>query len=104
MAIGLTDEYFDSIYSVLVYPGAYLARQTELQPGGVLCIYGPFRYNGRYTSGSNQDFDLMLQERDPNSGLRDIQDVTALSAQQGLHLRIDHDMPANNRMLEFIKD
>jgi cyclopropane fatty-acyl-phospholipid synthase-like methyltransferase len=75
-----------------------------LQPGGVLCIYGPFRYDGRYTSKSNEEFDRMLQERDPQSGLRDIEDVTALGAQQGLRLTIDHNMPANNRLLEFAKD
>jgi cyclopropane fatty-acyl-phospholipid synthase-like methyltransferase len=75
-----------------------------LQPGGVLCIYGPFRYDGRYTSKSNQEFDLMLQERDPQSGLRDIGEVTALGAQQGLRLKTDHNMPANNRLLEFAKD
>jgi hypothetical protein len=75
-----------------------------LQPAGVLCIYGPFRYGGRYTSESNQDFDRMLQERDPRSGLRDIQDLTALGQGQGLQLRADHDLPANNRLLEFIKD
>jgi cyclopropane fatty-acyl-phospholipid synthase-like methyltransferase len=75
-----------------------------LKPGGVLCIYGPFRYGGRYTSESNQDFDRMLQERDPRSGMRDFQDVTALGQQQGLQLRADHDLPANNRLLEFVKD
>jgi MtfA peptidase len=36
LAIGLREEYFESIFSVLVYPGAYLAPQTELRPGGVL--------------------------------------------------------------------
>jgi Mlc titration factor MtfA (ptsG expression regulator) len=36
LAIRLVDEYFESIYSVLVYPSAYVARQTELQPGGVV--------------------------------------------------------------------
>ncbi|HEY2145038.1 MAG TPA: DUF938 domain-containing protein [Steroidobacteraceae bacterium] len=75
-----------------------------LSPGGVLCIYGPFRYNGRYTSTSNEDFDRMLQERDPKSGLRDIREVTALGARHGLRLRADHDLPANNRLLEIIKD
>jgi SAM-dependent methyltransferase len=75
-----------------------------LPSGGILCVYGPFRYDGRYTSNSNQDFDRMLQERDPLSGLRDIQDVTALAAQYGLRLRADHDLPANNRLLEFVKD
>ncbi len=74
-----------------------------LQPVGVLCIYGPFRYDGRYTSKSNEEFDRMLQERDPQSGLRDIKDVTALGAQQGMRLKTDHNMPANNRLLEFEK-
>jgi cyclopropane fatty-acyl-phospholipid synthase-like methyltransferase len=74
-----------------------------LQPGGVLCLYGPFRYDGRYTSKSNEEFDRMLQERDPQSGLRDIEDVTALGTQQGMRLKTDHNMPANNRLLEFAK-
>ena len=75
-----------------------------LAPGGVLSIYGPFRYDGRYTSDSNRDFDQMLQERDPLSGLRDITAVTALAAQYGLELDADHDLPANNRLLVFSKE
>jgi cyclopropane fatty-acyl-phospholipid synthase-like methyltransferase len=74
-----------------------------LSPQGILCIYGPFRYSGRYTSPSNQEFDRMLRERDPNSGLRDLEELTALAAQYGLRLQADHDLPANNRLLEFIK-
>ena len=75
-----------------------------LAPGGVLCIYGPFRYAGRYTSDSNQEFDRMLQDRDPQSGLRDIQAVTPLAGQYGLRLDADHDLPANNRLLVFAKE
>ena len=82
----------------------YRGLDAVLSPGGIMCVYGPFRYNGRYTSNSNQDFDRMLQERDPKSGLRDIQDLTALAAQYGLRLRADHDLPANNRLLEFVRD
>jgi cyclopropane fatty-acyl-phospholipid synthase-like methyltransferase len=77
---------------------------TVLSPGGVLCIYGPFRYEGRYTSDSNREFDLMLQERDPDSGLRDMQAVTALARQYGLRLDADHDLPANNRLVIFTKE
>jgi cyclopropane fatty-acyl-phospholipid synthase-like methyltransferase len=77
---------------------------TVLSPGGVLCIYGPFRYQGRYTSDSNREFDLMLQERDPDSGLRDMQAVTALAQQYGLRLDADHDLPANNRLVVFTKE
>jgi cyclopropane fatty-acyl-phospholipid synthase-like methyltransferase len=75
-----------------------------LAPGGVLCIYGPFRYAGRYTSDSNQEFDRMLQERDPQSGLRDIQAITPLAGQYGLRLDADHDLPANNRLLILTKE
>jgi cyclopropane fatty-acyl-phospholipid synthase-like methyltransferase len=74
-----------------------------LSPTGIACVYGPFRYEGRYTSESNRDFDRMLQDRDPNSGLRDIKDISALAERHGLKLRVDHDLPANNRMLEFVR-
>jgi SAM-dependent methyltransferase len=77
---------------------------TVLAPGGMLCIYGPFRYAGRYTSDSNQEFDRMLQERDPQSGLRDIQAVSLLADQYGLRLDADFDLPANNRLLVFTKE
>ena len=77
---------------------------TVLAPGGVLCIYGPFRYAGRYTSDSNQEFDRMLQERDPQSGLRDIEAVSLLADQYGLRLDTDFDLPANNRLLVFTKE
>jgi cyclopropane fatty-acyl-phospholipid synthase-like methyltransferase len=75
-----------------------------LAPGGVFCVYGPFRYDGRYTSDSNREFDRILQERDPNSGLRDIREVTTLAEEYGLRLDADHDLPANNRLLIFTKE
>jgi hypothetical protein len=81
----------------------FLKVGAILSADGAFCIYGPFRYDGRYTSDSNRDFDGMLQERDPLSGLRDIRDVNALAVQQGLMLKVDHDLPANNRLLEFVR-
>jgi cyclopropane fatty-acyl-phospholipid synthase-like methyltransferase len=76
---------------------------TVLSAHGVVCIYGPFRYDGRYTSDSNRDFDLMLKDRDPLSGLRDITDLSTLALRHALRLRVDHDLPANNRLLEFVR-
>jgi cyclopropane fatty-acyl-phospholipid synthase-like methyltransferase len=72
---------------------------AQLTSPGVLCIYGPFRYAGRYTSESNAAFDRFLQERDPASGIRDFEAVDALARQEGLELDGDHDMPAHNRTL-----
>ncbi len=77
---------------------------TTLAPGGVFCVYGPFRYEGRYTSPSNQEFDRMLRERDPASGLREIQAVKTLAEGIGLELAADHDLPAHNRLLVFLKE
>jgi cyclopropane fatty-acyl-phospholipid synthase-like methyltransferase len=82
----------------------YRGVGAVLAPGGVFCVYGPFRYDGRYTSDSNQEFDRMLQERDPLSGLRDIQALVSLAEQYGLRLDADHDLPANNRLLVFAKE
>ncbi len=82
----------------------YRGAGVVLAPGGVFCVYGPFRYDGRYTSDSNREFDRMLQERDPLSGLRDITAITLLAEEYGLRLDADHDLPANNRLLVFIKE
>jgi cyclopropane fatty-acyl-phospholipid synthase-like methyltransferase len=74
-----------------------------LSTPGVLCIYGPFRYRGDYTSPSNAEFDRYLKARDPNSGLRNFEDVNILAGRQGLLLLADHDMPANNQLLVWHK-
>lgn len=66
---------------------------------GILCLYGPFNYGGRYTSDSNARFDEWLKERDPNSAIRDFEAIDALARTQGLRLVQDYAMPANNRTL-----
>jgi SAM-dependent methyltransferase len=77
---------------------------ATLDPGGHLCIYGPFRYPGRPASPSNEDFDRMLRGRDPESGLREIDAVRELAAGIGMTLSDDHDLPAHNRLLVFSKE
>ncbi|MGH8136985.1 MAG: DUF938 domain-containing protein [Steroidobacteraceae bacterium] len=76
---------------------------TVLAHAGVLCVYGPFRYGGRFTSDSNAAFDDFLRSRDPVSGIRDFEAVDALAQQQGLELVADHAMPANNQTLVWRK-
>ena len=66
---------------------------------GVLCVYGPFRFQGQYTSDSNAQFDRWLKARDPVSGIRDFEALEALARAQGLVFAADHPMPANNRTL-----
>lgn len=70
-----------------------------LRPGGTLCVYGPFKYAGDFTTPSNACFDDWLKERDPVSGVRDFEAVVAWATAEGLELLADHAMPANNQLL-----
>lgn len=75
-----------------------------LAPGGVLAIYGPFKYRGNFTTASNAAFDAMLRERNPDSGIRDLEAVNALAGAAGLTLQADHAMPANNQLLLWTRE
>jgi len=72
---------------------------TVLRSPGVLCVYGPMRYRGAYTSASNAEFDKYLKARDPASGIRDFEALDELARAAGLALHADHPMPANNQTL-----
>jgi len=63
----------------------------------VLAIYGPFNYQGRYTSESNAAFDDWLQARGKHMRIRDAEAVDALAEVAGFDLIDDIAMPANNR-------
>jgi SAM-dependent methyltransferase len=76
---------------------------TVTSAPAVVCIYGPFRYGGRYTSASNAEFDRFLRARDPESGIRDFEEVNTLSSLNGLSLLADHAMPANNQLIIWHK-
>ncbi|MGB0733970.1 MAG: DUF938 domain-containing protein [Pontibacterium sp.] len=82
----------------LIYGSGKLVAQ-----GGVLAIYGPFNYEGAYTSPSNAEFDQWLKDRDAHSGIRNFEDICTCAAHAGLVLENDHSMPANNRFLIFRK-
>jgi len=77
--------------------------EKQLMSNGILCIYGPFNYQSRYTSESNATFDLWLKSRDIHSGIRDFETICQLAKEAGLSLKEDIEMPANNRMLLFTK-
>jgi SAM-dependent methyltransferase len=72
-----------------------------LQTGGHLFLYGPFKRDGKHTAVSNAVFDTSLREGNPEWGVRDIDDVEKLAAQNGLALQEAVDMPANNMILVF---
>jgi SAM-dependent methyltransferase len=75
-----------------------------LRPGGLLYVYGPYRYADRPLEPSNQQFDYWLKARDPVSGVRDFEAVDALARANGLQLGGDRAMPANNRSIWWTKN
>ena len=72
-----------------------------LSKQGLLCIYGPFKYEGEFTTRSNADFDQWLKRNNPHSGIRDFEAVDELATAQGMSLIRDYSMPANNQLLIF---
>ncbi len=74
-----------------------------LKPDGLLVVYGPFKYNGEFTTASNARFDRWLKDRDELSGVRDIDTIEQLALDNGLSFRHDFLMPANNQLLVFRK-
>ena len=70
-----------------------------LSDDGPLILYGPWLWDQVPTAPSNIEFDRDLKCRDPNWGLRRIEDFSAAAAQRGFELEQVRAMPANNFML-----
>lgn len=77
----------------------FAALPKVLTADAVLAVYGPFNYDGRFTSPSNAAFDASLRQRSPDSGIRDFAAVDELAGSIGFALVEDRPMPANNRTL-----
>ena len=72
-----------------------------LPSGGLLYLYGPYLRENVETAPSNLAFDASLKARDPQWGLRRVEDVIAAAEGEGLVLRRLLEMPANNLSLIF---
>jgi cyclopropane fatty-acyl-phospholipid synthase-like methyltransferase len=73
----------------------------RLRKGALVLIYGPFNYGGTFTSPSNKEFDQTLKQHDPDSGIRNFEDIHKAMVKHGFELLKDHEMPANNRLLAY---
>lgn len=105
------DQQFDALFSantfhIMAWPLVQRCIRegaARLREHGWFLVYGPFNYNGQFTSDSNARFNDWLQTRDPLSAIRDQEKVVAEMGAAGLALVQDHPMPANNRLLVFRK-
>ena len=73
--------------------------RSVLSPGAPLIMYGPWLKVDIPTAASNLDFDADLKRRDPEWGLRRVEDFSTEAERRGLQLEATRLMPANNLML-----
>ncbi len=98
---------FDAVFSantlhIMAWPEVerlFAGLDGILAEDAKLIVYGPFNYDGRFSSESNAKFEVWLKERGAHQGIRDFEAVNALAAAIGLELLEDRAMPANNRCL-----
>ncbi|HYI63750.1 MAG TPA: DUF938 domain-containing protein [Allosphingosinicella sp.] len=74
-----------------------------LAEGAPLYLYGAYRQAGVPTAPSNEAFDESLKARDPEWGLRDLDEVVAEAEKNGFRLDRVVPMPANNLSVVFRK-
>jgi SAM-dependent methyltransferase len=67
-----------------------------LSPGSPLVLYGPFKRGGEHTAPSNASFDRQLRLRNPEWGVRDLDDVVEAARRNRFALADVVAMPANN--------
>jgi cyclopropane fatty-acyl-phospholipid synthase-like methyltransferase len=77
-----------------------LAGASRLLPSGApLILYGPWLSETIPTAASNLDFDADLKRRNPEWGLRKVEDFAKAGEEHGFSLLETRAMPANNLML-----
>jgi len=83
--------------------GLFGGAARVLPKGAPLVTYGPYRIGGRHTAPSNEQFEQWLRGRDPEWGVRDLEDVTRVANTSGFVLQERIEMPANNFCLVFAR-
>ncbi|MGB1091793.1 MAG: DUF938 domain-containing protein [Oceanobacter sp.] len=79
-----------------------IGRVTRV--GGLVFFYGPYNYEGRFTSEGNAALDAWLKaDIDPEAGIKDFDQILLAARREKLRLVKDIEMPANNRILMFKK-
>lgn len=82
-----------------------LAGAGRLLPrDGLLYMYGPYIRDDVPTAPGNLAFDASLRQQDPAWGIRNLTDVVACAAANGLSLAQTVEMPANNLSVLFRRD
>ncbi len=100
-------KHFEAVFSantthIMSWPQVeqmYSGVGRILQSNGLFVLYGPFNFAGNYTSASNGRFDVKLKQRDPESGIRNFEDLNRLAVEHQLLFEQEVAMPVNNKIL-----
>lgn len=106
------NQYYDAIFSsntAHIMPwqaveAMFKGIGKRLNTGGVFILYGPFNYQGEFTSNSNRQFEEWLKSQGLERGIRDFEAMQELAEKDNLTLLHDYPMPANNRILVWTKN
>ena len=66
-----------------------------------IILYGPFFEQGVETAPTNLSFDQNLRARNPQWGIRKVEELDILAQENGFTRAARHSMPANNLMLVY---
>jgi cyclopropane fatty-acyl-phospholipid synthase-like methyltransferase len=80
-------------------PSLLLGASRRLGTGGVLVLYGPFRFHGQFLAPSNAAFSEDLKRRNPSWGVRDVDDVAKYAEEHGFSMNEPVQLPANNHLI-----
>lgn len=83
--------------------GLMAGANRLLDVGGIVYLYGPYRQNDRHTAPSNMEFDRLLRDRNPDWGVRNLEDTIAAAEAESFKLLETVSMPANNLSVVFEK-
>lgn len=102
-------ERYDAVFSANVihiapWPvaiGLFDGAARVLEAPGLLVLYGPFRFSGKFTAESNAAFDARLHGENAAWGVRDVDDLQKEALARGFEPPRIVTMPANNHVLAF---
>ena len=81
--------------------GLFAGASRVLPPGGLLVLYGPYRWQDRPMAPGNAAFDVDLRGRNPEWGLRTVEAVSELARASGFEPPAIVPMPSDNLTLLF---
>lgn len=74
----------------------FMLTGQVLPAKGKFCLYGPFNFDGEFSSESNARFDASLRQRKASMGIRDIGDLDRFAEEAGMYRVRLYAMPAMN--------